>query len=158
MAKRAPIVTIEVGKIDVDIKATRNALRQLGREYRSAFDKELKAAVAPIVADAKRRYRVLHPRRKRKGRRARGSQRAIRAGSVRSQPAVFLNGDKYPWMPGQEWGSNRYPFFPARRPAASGRGSEGYFWWPAIEDGRDAAQKKIISAVDAANAKAFPDS
>lgn len=151
----SPIV-VQSYALGRDVQATRRGLRKLGREYRRAIDKELKAAVAPIVADAKKRYRVLHPARRRRGRRSRGSQRAIRGGLRRGSPAVFLTGgERYPHMAGQEWGSNRWPQFPDRRPSETGRGSEGNFWWPAIEDGRDDARKRIIRAVDQANGRIF---
>lgn len=155
MANPPPVV-LRTDAANRDIKRLRRDLRKLGKEHRQAIDRELKAAAKPIADDAKKRYRVIYPPRRGRGRRSKGSQRGIRSGQLRGQPAVFLGGSRYPYLAGQEWGSNNYPQFPPRRPSKSGRGSAGNFWWPAIEDGGDAARKKIIRAIDRANLKVFP--
>lgn len=150
-----PPIVLESDSIGRDIRKTRRELRKLSKEYRKAMDKNLKAAVKPIADDAKRRYRAIYAAKRGRGRRSKGSQRGIRSGQLRGSPAVFLGGQRYPYLQGQEWGSDFYPQFPARRPSKSGRGSDGNFWWPAIEDGRDTARKKIIKEVDRANGRVF---
>ena len=160
MAKTPPPVVLDTPSINRDVAATRKALRKLGQEYRDAIDKELAAVAAPIVAEAKVRYREIHPpgqgKRRYPGRkRTRGSQKGMRAGKIRSSPAVFIGNARYPYLQGQEWGSDAFPQFPDRRASETGRGSAGNFWWPAIEAGRDEAQQKIIKAIDRANGKVF---
>ena len=123
----------------------RRDLRKLGKEYRSAFDKELKGAVAPIVRDAKLRYRKVYPRR----RGGKGSQRGLRGSASGGNPRVILGGNRYRWVLGQEWGSNKYPQFP---PPATG----GTFFWPSVVEGAGDATDNILKAVDRANARAFP--
>ena len=75
----------------VGLNRLRRGLRAMSPELRRGLDRELKAVASPIAADAKRRYRKLHPRR----RGGKGSQRGIRAtaGGVKSasssvQPAI----------------------------------------------------------------------
>ena len=81
-----------------------------------------------MMADAKKRYRTLHPRH----RGGKGSQRGLRIGSRRGQPTVNIGTAKYPYLQGQEWGSKQYKRFPPWIPAKGGGvGAEGRFWWPA---------------------------
>jgi len=124
----------------------RSDLRKMGTEYRSALDKNLKAAAAPIVADAKRRYRQEHPRQ----RGGKGSQRGIRAAAGGGRVRVVLGGSRYPYLLGQEWGSSRYPQFPKHS-------RQGHFFWPAIRTGADRVTGDIQKALDDANAKHFED-
>jgi len=136
-----PIITEVRG-----LNALRSDLRKLGTEYRSALDKNLKAAATPIATDAKRRYRQEHPRR----RGGRGSQRGIRAAAGGGRVRVVLGGAKYPYLLGQEWGSSRFPQFP--KPTR-----EGHFFWPAIRAGAQRVTGDVQKALDSANAKHFED-
>ena len=130
----------------------RKDMRHLGKEYQKILDKELKAAVRPIVADAKKRYRKLHPRR----RSGKGSQRGLRGGSRKGQPTVNIGTAKYPYLQGQEWGSNQYAQFPRWIPAeGGGPGAQGRFWWPAVQEGVADAREGILSSVDSANRRVF---
>ena len=124
----------------------RKAMRNLGREYRRAFDRELRRIGRPIADDAKRRYRARYPRR----RGGRGSQRGIRSSARRGSSTVSLGSARYPYLLGQEWGSNRYPQFPERR-------TDGHFFWPAIEQGGDEVYDRLLTLVDQANRLAFPE-
>ena len=133
------------------IEEMRKALRKLGRDWRKAFDKELRAVGRPIANDAKKRYRELHPR----GRPSKGSQRGIRATYRRGAATIQLGSDRYHYLLGQEWGSNRYPQFPPWIAAGLGS-SEGRFFWPAIVDGREDMEERLQSAIDRANNLAFP--
>lgn len=138
MAKQ-PVITEVRG-----LRKLRSDLKEMGSEYRSALDKNLKKAAQPIVQDAKKRYRQEHPRR----RGGRGSQRGIRAAAGGGRVRVVLGGGRYPYLLGQEWGSGKYPQFPARS-------KEGHFFWPAIRAGADRVTGDVQKALDSANAKHF---
>lgn len=130
----------------------RRELRSLEKAYQKALDKEMRNAARPIVADAKRRYRAIHPR----SRGGKGSQRGLRAGSRRGQPTVNIGTVKIPYLQGQEWGSKTYPQFPTWRKSPSGKGAVGRFFWPAVQDGMEEASKHVASAVDRAHRRSFP--
>lgn len=129
----------------------RRALRRLSRDAQKSLDKELKAAARPIAADAKKRYRKFHPRR----RGGKGSQRGIRAGFRGGKPTLTIGSARYPYLQGQEWGAKRYPQFPPWIPAPY-IGSVGRFFWPAIIDGSDEAEQKILAAIDRSISQNFP--
>ena len=130
----------------------RKELRKLGREYRKEFDAAMRKVGRPIANQAKLNYRKLHPRR----RGGKGSQRGIRSTFSGGAATVLLGSDKYHYLLGQEWGSNRYPQFPPSLPTGWG-GSQGNFFWPAIEEGRDQLYEDLLAAVDKANRRAFPE-
>ena len=142
MPTQQSLVTFEVK----GLRQFRKDLGRLDKAYRKALDKELKAIAQPIAADAKRRYRVLHPRR----RGGKGSQRAIRASAGGGRVRVLLGSEKTPYLLGQEWGSHRYPQFP---PSTQGKppNERGYFFWPAVVAGREQVSTKVRKAIDKAN-------
>ena len=140
----------DLGEYTVEVQGLaemRKALRRQGREYRKAFDRELKAIGTPIAKAAKDRYRELHPRR----RGGRGSQRGIRSSSRRGESSVVLGSVRYPYLLGQEWGANqsKYPQFPKHT-------REGHFFWPAVVDGSDQVVDRLTELIDKANRLAFP--
>ena len=93
----------------VGLNRLRRGLRAMSPELRRGLDRELKAVASPIAADAKRRYRKLHPR----SRGGKGSQRGIRATAGGGKVRVIIGSARYPYLLGQEWGSHgRYPQFP----------------------------------------------
>ena len=130
----------------------RKDLRKLDKQYQKDLDKELRNAARPIIADAKKRYRTIHPR----SRKGHGSQRGLRAGARRGQPTVNIGTAKIPYLQGQEWGSKQYPQFPLWRKSPSGKGAVGRFFWPAVQDGMQEASRHVAAAVDRANKRAFP--
>ena len=128
----------------VGLNRLRQGLRAMSPELRRGLDRELKRAANPIVADAKREYRRLHPRR----RGGRGSQRGIRAQTGGGKVRVLLGSSRYPYLQGQEFGSSRYPQFP--RP-----NRDGYFFWPAIRKGSDELIAEVGRVVDRSAATHF---
>ena len=148
-----PLVGIEVH----GLAQLRRDLRRMGVQYRKALDKELRAAARPIVVAAKRSYREEHPPHRGRGsRRSKGSQRGIRASSGGGNVRVTLDGTRYPWLQGQEWGSGSYPQFPAatqNRPPLK----RGYFFWPAVVEGREDVSDRVRDAVDRINRSTFKD-
>ena len=133
--------------------AFRRELGKMDKGLRSGLSKEMKEIAKPIEADARKRYRKLHPR----ARPTKGSQRGIRASTKRGGAAINLGSPRYPYLQGQEWGSGQYPQFPPWIPDSSGRGSEGRFYWPAIEDGLEEVEEKVGELIDRVSKEAFPD-
>ena len=128
----------------------------MDKGLRSGLSKEMKAIAKPIEADARKRYRKLHPR----ARPTKGSQRGIRASTKRGGAALVLGSNdpkKYAYLQGQEWGSKNYPQFPPWIPAPGGQGAEGRFYWPAIEDGLEEVEEKVGELIDRVTKEAFPD-
>ena len=100
----------------VGLNRLRRGLRAMSPELRRGLDRELKAVASPIAADAKRRYRKLHPRR----RGGKGSQRGIRAQRRRRQGPRNYWFARYPYLLGQEWGSHgQLSSVPARQSRGS---------------------------------------
>ena len=128
------------------LRRLRRDLAALDKDFRRGLDRALADAVQPIVRAAKQRYRRLYPRR----RRSRGSQRAIRGLAGGGRVRVLLGSPRYDYLLGQEWGSRRYPQFPA--PTDRGR-----FFWPAVVAGRDDAVAQVERAVDGAVTRHFAD-
>ena len=121
-------------------------MKKLGKEQQKILREELKASVGPIVGGAERRYRRIYPAQSG----SRRSRRGIRGGSSARGVAVLLGSKRYPYLIGQEWGSGRFKQFPVWD-----RG--GRFYWPAIQKGLDGATKKMQTAIDRANRRAFPE-
>ena len=110
----------------------RRTLRALDRRAVREFDKTLRLAVHPIVADARSRYYAPTGRyQRRTGRTPRFGIRATTRGGA---PAVTLGGRKYSYAIGQEWGSRTSKQFGLPRGSIYG---EGTFLWPAIVAGRE---------------------
>ena len=87
----------------------------------------------PIAADAKK---PLPQGASRAARGGSGSQRGIRSTARQGATVLSIGSARYPYLQGQEWGSGHYPQFPSWRPAPY-KGSLGYFFWPAIEEGAE---------------------
>ena len=150
MPTQQSLVTIEVK----GLRELRKDLARLDKKYRKGLDKSLKAAAKPIADAAKKRYRVLHPRR----RGGKGSQRAIRAVAGGGRVRVLLGSDRFPYLLGQEWGAlpGNYPQFP---PSTQSRPPDkrGYFFWPSVVEGIDQVHEDVQAALDKANRLHFDD-
>lgn len=127
------------------LREMRKALSNISRDYRLAFDRELRKITKPIVAEAKVRYRRHHPRQGR----TEGSQRGIRGSAAGASAKLFLGSQRYPYLLGQEWGSGKYPQFPARK-------VDGYFFWMAAVEGAGEAAEAIDSLIERSNRLNFP--
>ena len=128
------------------LQSLRRDLRAMGPEFRRGLDNQLKASARPIVDAAKRAYRREHPRR----RGGRGSQRGIRASAGGGKVRVILGAERYPYLLGQEWGSNRYPQFPPVK-------KTGYFFWQSVRDGTDNLVREVERVVDNSVQRHFSD-
>ena len=113
----------------------RRALKRMDRELPKALGKELKAAGAPIVRDARQRYYRFYKQRTGK------SPKGIRAAVSRGGVGIKMGSKRYPYLAGQEWGSlGGYPQFPKKK-------KEGRFFWPAILDGVGELRPKVEQIV-----------
>lgn len=131
------------------LRETVRALRRVDRELPKMLRKEANAAAEGIVRDARRRYALRYT--SRSGR----TVNRIRARSTQTKARVVFGGARYPWAPGQEFGSNRVrQFSPWSGPARSGSGSQGHFLYPAAREGigefRDALEAGIAKTARAA--------
>ena len=133
--------------LDVEIEGIndfRRALARADKQLRRDFDKGIRVAASEVRDDARGRYRQRYP----------GSRSAvgITSGASFGQAKIYLNrAGRRPWLIGQEWGGQRRPTtqqFPPWRPNPAGRGSLGYFWWPAAIEGYDTVEKATLEAID----------
>lgn len=87
------------------------------------------------------------------------SVRSIRAGGGQGYGRITIGGARAPHMPGQEFGSDRYPQFrPWTGPApGGGRGSRGRFLYPTIRSEYPDLKAEHMEALVAALKKNFPD-
>lgn len=135
--------------------------RKIAPEFTKAVKNELKAAGGDIAEDARRRYVRHYPG---TGRRAarRGQRRTkdtIRVLASIRDTRVAVGGARYPWVFGQEFGSERYAQFrPWTGKAPGGVGSNGRFLWPAARAGMDDfVENKVPGLLDRAARAAFPE-
>lgn len=131
------------------LQETIRALRQVDRELPKMLRREANEAAEGIVQDARRRYVARYN--SRSGRTA----NTIRARSTPARAKVLFGGRRYPWGPGQEFGSNRFAQFrPWSGKAPSGSGSRGHFLYPAAREGiaefRDALEAGVEKTARAA--------
>ena len=127
-------------------KEFRRDLAELDKAYRRALDKEIKLAVRPIVDDAKRRYRQLHPKRGKSKRSERGMKALVGGGRIRAE----MQWTKYPYLLPQEFGTkkpNAKQFPPYKK--------EGYYFWPAIREGTTEMIARVQKALDDADDRHF---
>lgn len=103
----------------------RRELKRLGKEATKLLNDTLKRALSPAQRQARREYVARY----RSGR----TERTIKARSSGRATGLAFGGPRYPYAPGQEFGSNRYKqFAPWSGPAPGGKGSQGRFIFPAV--------------------------
>ena len=145
--------TIQDRVVDIQgLGQFRRDLRAMGPEFRKGLDNELRKTVKPIADEAKKRYRRIYS--KRRG--GKGTQRGIRHSAGGGRVRVIIGSARYPYLLGQEWGSDRFPQFPPatqRKPPHE----RGYFFWPSVVAGREDLTKRIEAVVDNAVAGHFSD-
>ena len=132
------------------LRAFRRDLARLDKDLRREMDRDLRGAAQPIAADAKIRYRRLHQRRGR----SKGSQRGIRASGGTRGAVVHLGAARFPYLQGQEFGSDRLARF---TPRSGDSGRAGHFFYPAIRGGADRVLKDLEDRLGRLSRRAFPD-
>lgn len=109
-------VTVRVEGISELIRALRAVDRQLPREMTKAN----RAFAQSLVPSVQRAYSAKYTRREGRG------VGSIRAVATQKTGGIRAGGARAPYMPGQEWGSNKYRRF------APSTGGEGRFMRPTI--------------------------
>ena len=146
----------------IQIEGLSEFLRDIGtadRQLRVEFNRLLRAAADPIVADARRFYYGGHNLgygfagyRRRTGRSVEGIRSETHFGGV----AVVLAGSRkrFRHLPAQEWGSYVLPQFGPPRgkwhSADAEPGDSGSFFWPAYRLGLDQLTDDVADALDTA--------
>jgi len=86
-----------------------------------------------------------------------GGAGSIRATAGVDRATVVIGGASAPYMPGQEFGSNRYrQFFPWTGKAPSGVGSVGRFLYPVLREEVPDLMDEYVEAIDQVLSRAFP--
>lgn len=108
-------------------------LRKVDKQFPRDLAKAMRAAAKTVEKRSRQEY-MRQYRQGTSGRSTRSVKGIAAFGSVR-QAGVKFGGSKRPWLPGQEFGSDRYKqFAPWSGKAPGGRGSRGKFVWPVIRD------------------------
>lgn len=134
-------------------------LKELGQELRRIepgmqreIQKVNKSAVKKIVPIVHRAYRGQY---RTSGR----SLRGIRATASQRRASITIGGARFPYLIGQEFGSNKWPQFrPWTGPAPGGGvGSRGRFLYPTMRDDVPASvMEDYLDAFDKLFRRAFP--
>lgn len=137
----------------------RRALRKLGKELPKELKQIMKAAAERGVSRARRlyegQYPLQHSTRRSTGRTA---SKGIRVASSQTGAGIRFGGARYPYLLGQEFGSNKWPQFrPWTGPGPGGAGSMGRAIYPAARAEADAAAGQAVRGFDRLARRAFPD-
>ncbi len=96
-------------------------------------NRALAGALLPRVQGAYREYYPKAGSRSRPGRRRTTATGGIRVVATQKSSGIRIGGARYPYLPGQEFGSNRYrQFAPWTGLGPGGHGSYGRFLFPTI--------------------------
>lgn len=90
---------------------------------------------------------------------------SVNAGGIRGTASqrvakLVLDGDRFPFLLGQEFGSDKYQQFPAWSGTLEGQfggGSRGYFFFPAIREELPEFTDDLADMVDDLSRRAFPE-
>lgn len=118
------------------LRETRSALRSLDRTLPRRLRPKFNEA-AQLIVD-RGRANASTPQQRR-------AAESLRTKSTQSSIAVALGMQRYPFALGAEFGSIRYPQFPAWRGSDAGA---GYFMWPAIRSERPRVISLALEGVD----------
>lgn len=142
-------------RLDVKgLRSFRNELRSFDRALPKELQKANKAFASALVPKVQQAYRRHYPRpnaRQRRRRRSKGTAQAVRATATQTSAAIAIGGARYPHMPGQEFGSDRYPQF---RPSTGGKGR---FLYPTLRSERPGLEGAYGEVLDELASRAFPE-
>ena len=140
-------VTVRQSKDAVSVEGLadlRRDVRAFDKKLGYKLDNQLKKAAAPIRDQARRNYYEFYTRRR--GRSPIGGITAVVTGGF---VGLRLGGARYPYLLGQEWGSDRHPQFFRAADATT----DGVFFWRAVQDGMADLTGEMERAVDEAVTK-----
>lgn len=118
------------------------ALRRVDTDFPKELQRANKAHAEALVPKVRAEYESHYTRRT-----GRGVQ-SIRAVATQKTGGIRSGGARAPYMPGQEWGSNRAKQFAPRVPG-------GRFMRPTIQRALPELQRQQLKALDVVLAKAF---
>jgi hypothetical protein len=141
-------VDIRVSGLNELVRNWRAIYPQLPRLIRDNNRKFANRLVDPIQQRYDRRY----PRVSGQGR------RTVRATAAAARASLVIGGARAPYMPGQEFGSDKYPQFrPWTGRAPGGRGSRGRFLYPVIREEMPGLVDEYYDSLMGALGVAFPE-
>ena len=118
-------------------------LRRVDRQLPRQVAKVMRRAAKTAEASARRRYTSRY--KQGTSNRSTRSVKGITAFASSSAAGIKFGGPKRPWLPGQEFGSNKYPQFRGwTGKGPNGQGSWGRFVWPAAREVLDDASDDLI--------------
>lgn len=145
----------EAGVAVEGLAAYRRALKSIAVQLPKDLQKQLKAVAETAAARARSNYqrRFQSSRRTRKG-----TADTIRALATQTGASVAFGGARYPWVPGQEFGSDKFKqFAPWSGPGPGGHGSAGRVIYPAVRDEQEATMTDVQHRLDELARSAYPD-
>lgn len=134
-----------------DLKKYRVALRAVSKELPKQLRLILKEAVTAAADEAQRLYDQNYT--SRRGR-TRGTIRAL---ATQTSAGVAFGGARYPWVPGQEFGSNKYKQFSPWAGNAPGGGGKGKAIFPAVRSQAEPVAKVILERFNDLAHEAYPE-
>lgn len=144
------------------LKELRNELKRMEPGLQREIQRENKAFASRVVPRVQAAYSTQYPKpttkRKRTARR-KGTVSQIRAVATQTSSGIRIGGARYPWMVGQEFGSNRLKqFAPWTGPGPGGRGSRGRYLYPTVRAEMPNVLKRYqMEVIDKVAARAFPE-
>ena len=111
------------GVIIPELGPLRRELRAVSKTAPKALQRTNKRVSEMLLPKVRSRYAARY-------RAGRTQQRGIRAFGTQRAAGLRIGGARYPYLPGQEWGSKRYPQFPPPT-------DRGYFLWHTVEEQRE---------------------
>ncbi len=135
-----------------DLRDFRKALRSISKDLPKELRLTLKAAMKAAAEAAERLY---DRRYQSHSGRTRGS---IREQATQTAAGVAFGGARYPWVPGQEFGSNKFAqFSPWTGRPPGGGGSAGRFIFEAVREEAEPVAKDIMERFSALARQAYPE-
>lgn len=139
----------------------RRALRRVSDDLPKLLKEQLKAAAEQAATRAHSRYVAQYSRSSGK-RGASGASKhtadTIRATATQSGSGLLFGGARYPWVPGQEFGSDRFKqFAPYTGVGPGGRGSMGRVIFPAVRDEAEGTERTLLAGFNDLARHAYPE-
>ena len=141
-------------RIDVtDLKRFDRELRALeSTDFERGLQPTLYAFAAVEAGRIRNRYRETYPQR------SGNAVSTITPQATGKGASIQFNSARYPYVAGQEFGSNKYrQFFPWTGPGPAGAGSQGRFVYPQLREDRDELVQGITDRVMEIAGRAFPE-
>lgn len=161
----------DVGVAIEGLTEFRRALKSVSDDLPKMLQAELKQAAESAADRARRRYAqqfgagsgrrktvTTSASGKRSTRTRKGTAGTIRATATQTGASVAFGGARFPWVAGQEFGSNRYrQFFPYTGRGPGGKGSYGRVIFPAVRDEIEDTEADLLERFNTLAKRAYPE-